>query len=263
MVDLNSDLGESFGAYTMGMDNDVLKYVTSSNIACGWHAGDPLIMDKTVKEALKNGVAIGAHPGYPDLMAFGRRNIDITPAEARTYMLYQVGALSAFAAANGTKLQHIKLHGAFYNTACVKPELADAIVDAIVEFDKDIILLALSGSYILKRGEEKGLRVAHEIFADRAYNVDGTLVNRKLPGAMVHDKDEAIKRIRRMVTEGKVTAIDGTDIDIKVDSICVHGDNPEAVNFVKFIRESLEADGIEVKNINSFIKERGELNEQG
>ena len=259
IVDLNSDLGESFGAYTIGMDSEVLKYVTSSNIACGWHAGDPLIMEKTVKEAIKNVVAIGAHPGYPDLMAFGRRNIDITPAEARAYMLYQLGALSAFATANGTKIQHLKLHGAFYNTACIKPELADAIVDALYEFDKNIILLALSGSYILKRGEEKGLKVAHEVFADRAYNTDGTLVNRKLPGAMVHDKDVAIQRIKRMVTEGKVTAIDGTDIDIKADSICVHGDNPEAVNFVKFIKESLEADGIEIKNIGNFI-ERSALN---
>lgn len=254
IVDLNSDLGESFGAYTMGMDSEIMKYVSSSNIACGWHAGDPLIMNDTVKEAVKNGVAVGAHPGYPDLLAFGRRNIDITPAEAKAYMLYQVGALSAFAKANGTKLQHIKLHGAFYNTACVKADLADAIVDAILEtFGKDIVLLALSGSYILKRGAEKGLRVAHEVFADRAYNVDGTLVSRKLPGSMIHDKDLAIERIKRMVKEGKVTAIDGTDIDIKADSICVHGDNPDAVAFVKNIRENLEADGIEVKSIENFI----------
>ena len=254
IVDLNSDLGESFGAYTIGMDSEVMKYVTSSNIACGWHAGDPLIMNDTVKEAVKNSVAIGAHPGYPDLLAFGRRNIDITPAEAKAYMLYQVGALSAFGKAHGIKLQHIKLHGAFYNTACVKPELADAIVEAILEtFGRDIILRALSGSYILKRGAEKGLRVAHEVFADRAYNVDGTLVSRKLPGSMIHDKDLAIERIKRMVKEGKVTAIDGTDIDIKADSICVHGDNPDAVAFVKNIRENLEADGIEVKSIENFI----------
>lgn len=254
IVDLNSDLGESFGAYTIGLDSEVLKYVTSANVACGWHAGDPMIMDKTVKLAVENGVAIGAHPGYPDLMGFGRRNMDVTPNEARNYMLYQLGALSAFAKAHGTKLQHMKLHGAFYNTACVKKELADAIVDAILEVDKDIIVMALSGSYLLQRAEEKGLKVAHEVFADRAYNIDGTLVNRKLPGAMVHDRDVAIQRIKRMVLEGKVTAIDGTDIDIKADSICVHGDNPEAVNFVKFIKESLEAEGIEVKNIGSFIE---------
>lgn len=258
VVDLNSDLGESFGTYTIGLDSEVLKYVTSANVACGWHAGDPLIMDKTVKLAVENGVAVGAHPGYPDLIAFGRRNIDITPNEARNYMLYQLGALGAFAAAHGTKLQHLKLHGAFYNTVCVKKDLADAIVDAILEVNKDIIVMALSGSYLLQRAEEKGLKAAHEVFADRAYNVDGTLVNRRLSGAMIHDKEIAIQRIKRMVLEGKVTAIDGTDIDIKADSICVHGDNPEAVNFVKFIRESLEAEGVQVKNIGSFI-EKGAL----
>ena len=254
IVDLNSDLGESFGAYTIGMDSDVMKHVTSANIACGWHAGDPLIMNSTVAEALKNGVAVGAHPGYPDLIAFGRRNIDITPAEAKAYMLYQVGALEAFARANGVKLQHIKLHGAFYNTACVKPDLAEAIVEVIENtYGKEIILMALSGSYLLKKADEKGLRVAHEVFADRAYNTDGTLVNRKLPGSMIHDRNLAIQRIKRMVSEGKVTAIDGTDINIKADSICVHGDNPEAVNFVKYIRESLESDGIKVRSIGSFI----------
>lgn len=253
IVDLNSDLGESFGAYTIGLDSEVLKYVTSANVACGWHAGDPLIMDKTVQLALENNVAVGAHPGYPDLMAFGRRNIDITPSEARNYMLYQLGALTAIAASRGLKLQHMKLHGAFYNTACIKKELADAIVDAILDVDKNLIVMALSGSYLLQRAEEKGLRVAHEVFADRAYNIDGTLVNRKLPGAMVHDKDIAIQRIKRMVLEGKVVAIDGTDIDIKADSICVHGDNPEAVDFVKFIRESLESEGVKVANIGSFI----------
>lgn len=252
-VDLNSDLGESFGAYTLGMDSEVLQYVTSANVACGWHAGDPLIINKTIMEAVKNGVAVGAHPSYPDLMAFGRRNMDITPEEARAYILYQVGALRAFTKAIGTNLQHIKLHGAFYNTSCVKPELANAIVDTICEYDKNIILIALSGSYILKRAEEKGLKVAHEVFADRAYNPDGTLVNRRLPGSMIHDRDIAIIRIKRMVLEGKVTAIDGTDIDIKADSICVHGDNPDAVDFVKNIRGSLEAEGIKVKNLGSFL----------
>lgn len=252
MVDLNSDLGESFGAYTLGLDEQVLAHVSSANIACGWHAGDPMIMDKTVKLALQNEVAIGAHPGYPDLMAFGRRNLDITPEEARNYMLYQLGALSAFAAAHGAKLQHMKLHGAFYNTACVKKELADALVDALYEVDRDIILMALSGSYILQRAEEKGLRTAHEVFADRGYNADGTLVNRKLPGAMIHDPDVALERILRMVCEGKLTAVDGTEISLRADSICVHGDNPQAVNFVKFIKENLVAKGITIAPVGSF-----------
>lgn len=253
IVDLNSDIGESFGNYVLGLDEEVIKHVSSVNIACGWHAGDPLIMENTVKEAVKNGVAIGAHPGYPDLMGFGRRKMDVTPQEARAYMIYQLGALNAFAQANGTKLQHMKLHGAFYNTASIEPELAEAVIDGILDVDKDIILLALSGTYIAKRAKEKGLRVAQEVFADRAYNVDGTLVNRRLPGAVIHDQDEAIKRIKMMVLEGKITAINGEEIDIKADSICVHGDNPEAVNFVKFIRESLVAEGVQVKNLNEFI----------
>ena len=253
IVDLNSDLGESFGAYVLGLDEEVIRHVSSVNIACGWHAGDPLIMDETVRQAVSNGVAIGAHPGYPDLMGFGRRNLDISPKEARAYMIYQLGALSAFAAAHNVKLQHMKLHGAFYNTASVNPELAEAVINGILDVDKDIILLALSGTYIAKRAQEKGLRVAQEVFADRAYNPDGTLVNRRLAGAVIHDQEEAIRRIKKMVLEGKVTAIDGQEIDITADSICVHGDNPEAVNFVKFIRESLIAEGVEIKNLREFI----------
>lgn len=253
IVDLNSDIGESFGTYVLGMDEEVIKYVSSVNIACGWHAGDPLIMENTIKLAKENGVAIGAHPGYPDLLGFGRRNMDITPKEARAYMIYQLGALSGFAAAHGLKVQHIKLHGAFYNTASVKPELAEEVINGILDVDKDIILLALSGSYIAKRAQEKGLRVAQEVFADRAYNADGTLVSRRLPGAVIHDHEEAISRVKKMILEGKVTTIDGKEIDITADSICVHGDNPEAVNFVKKIRESLLAEGIQIKNLNEFI----------
>ena len=253
IVDLNSDIGESFGSYVLGLDEDVIKYVTSVNIACGWHAGDPLIMEQTLREAIKNNIAVGAHPGYPDLMGFGRRNMDISPKEARAYMIYQLGALSGFASANGIKIQHMKLHGAFYNTASIKPELAEEIINGILDVDKDIILLALSGTYIAKRAQEKGLRVAQEVFADRAYNSDLTLVNRKLPGAIIHDKELAISRIKKMVLEGKVETIDGKEIDIAADSICVHGDNPEAVNFVKHIRASLISEGIEVKSLREFI----------
>lgn len=253
IVDLNSDIGESFGSYVLGLDQDVIKHVTSVNIACGWHAGDPLIMEQTLREAIKNNVAVGAHPGYPDLMGFGRRNMDISPKEARAYMIYQLGALMGFASANGIKLQHMKLHGAFYNTASIKPELAEEVINGILDVDKDIILLALSGTYIAKRAQEKGLRVAQEVFADRAYNSDLTLVNRKLPGAVIHDQDLAISRIKKMVLEGKVDTIDGQEIDIVADSICVHGDNPEAVNFVKSIRESLILEGIKVKSLREFI----------
>lgn len=253
VVDLNSDIGEGYGAYVMGLDEEVIKHVTSVNLACGWHAGDPLIMEKTVKEAVANNVAVGAHPGYPDLMGFGRRNLDVTPSEARAYMIYQLGALSAFAAAHGEKIQHVKLHGAFYNTACVKPELAEEVISGILDVDKNIILLALSGSYIAKRAKERGLRVAQEVFADRAYNSDGTLVSRKLPGAVIHDKNVAIERIKKMVLEGKVVAADGSEIEIVADSICVHGDNPEAVEFVRVIRENLISEGIEVKSLREFL----------
>lgn len=252
-VDLNSDVGESFGSYKLGLDEEVLKYVTSANIACGWHAGDPLIMEHTVKMAVERNLGIGAHPGYPDLLGFGRRNIDITPKEAKVYMLYQLGALHAFAQAAGAKIQHVKLHGAFYNTTSAKPELAEEIINGILEFDKSIILLALSGSHIAKRAAEKGLKVAQEVFADRAYNADGTLVSRKLPGSVIHDKNEAIARVKKMVLEGKVISNDGKDVPIAADSICVHGDNPEAVNFVSQIRNSLEAENIILKPLNEFI----------
>ena len=253
IVDLNSDIGESFGSYVLGLDEEVIKYVSSVNIACGWHAGDPLIMENTVREAVKNNVDIGAHPGYPDLLGFGRRNMDISAKEARAYMIYQLGALSGFAAANKIKIQHMKLHGAFYNTASINQELAEAIINGILDVDKDIILLALSGTYIARRAKEKGLRVAQEVFADRAYNSDLTLVNRKLPGSVIHDQDLAISRIKKMALQGKVDTIDGQEIDIVADSICVHGDNPEAVNFVKHIRESLISEGIEVKALKHFI----------
>lgn len=253
IVDLNSDLGEGFGNYKMGMDEEIIKHVTSVNIACGWHAGDPLIMDNTVKEALSQGVAVGAHPSYPDLLGFGRRNMDVKPHEAKAYLLYQLGALQAFAQANGSKLQHMKLHGAFYNTVSNIPELADAVIDAVLEYDEELIIMALSGSYIARRAKERGARVSQEVFADRAYNDDGSLVSRSLEGAVITDEDLAIERTKKMVLEGKVTTINGKEMDIVADSICVHGDNPEAIKFVQKIRENLEAEGIEIKNVGSFV----------
>lgn len=252
-VDLNSDVGESFGAYKLGLDEEVLKHVSSVNIACGWHAGDPLVMEKTIALAKENKLGIGAHPGYPDLMGFGRRNMDITAKEARAYVIYQVGALTEFAKASGVKLQHVKLHGAFYNMISANAKLAEEVAKAIYDADKGLIVMALAGSELVKASKELGLKVAEEVFADRAYNSDGSLVSRKLPGSVIHDKDIAIERVKRMVMEGKVTAIDGKDININADSICVHGDNPEAVAFVKLIRERLEADGIKIKSIGEYI----------
>lgn len=253
IVDLNSDIGEGFGAYTMGLDEEIIKHVTSINVACGWHAGDPLIMDKTAENAKRENVGLGAHPSYPDLLGFGRRKMDITQEEARAYMLYQLGALSAFAKANDMKIQHMKLHGAFYNNASGDDKLADGVIKGIMDYDKDIIILALSGSGFAKRAKEMGARVAEEVFADRAYNEDGTLVNRRLPGAVIHDEEEAIRRIKQMVFDKEITAITGKVIPIKADSICVHGDNPEAVNFVAKIRETLEKEGVEIKALREFI----------
>lgn len=253
-VDLNSDIGEGFGSYKLGMDEEIMKHVTSVNLACGWHAGDSLIMDQTIKNAKSLSVAVGAHPGYPDLLGFGRRKMVITPEEARTYMLYQLGALDAFAKANRSSLQHMKLHGGFYNDAANNKELADAVLDGIEQYNKEIIVMILSGSYMAQEAKRRGLKVAEEVFADRGYNPDGSLVNRKLPGAFVKDPEEAIARVIKMVKEKKVTAVNGEEISINADSICVHGDNPKAIEFVAKIRESLIAAGIEVKSLYEFIK---------
>ena len=253
-VDLNADLGESFGAYTIGMDEEVLKFITSANVACGAHAGDPLVMAKTAALCAKTGTAMGAHPGYPDLMGFGRRNLNVTPAEAKAYIQYQVGALSAFAKANGLKLQHVKPHGAFYNMAAVNDKLAEAICEGIYEIDPELLHFGLAGSAHIRAAKKIGLRAASEVFADRGYMEDGTLVPRSQPGAMIHDRDEAIARTVRMVKEGTVVAVTGKVIPIEAHSICVHGDNPDAIGFVARIREALEKEGIEVANIASVLE---------
>ena len=252
-VDLNSDLGESFGAYTIGLDSEVIAHVSSANVACGYHAGDPLVMDRTVAAAAAAGVAVGAHPGYPDLMGFGRRNMVCSPKEAKAYVQYQLGALMAFTAAHGIKLQHCKPHGALYNMAAKDMDLSMAIAEAVASVDCDIILLGLAGSKLLEAGRQAGLRVASEVFADRAYQADGTLVPRSRPGAVIHDKDEAIARTIRMVTEGKVTAVTGEEVSIQADSICVHGDNPSAVEFVKNIRAALEAREVSIVHIREIV----------
>lgn len=245
-VDLNSDLGESFGRYTLGMDADILPLVSSANVACGYHASDPLVMNKTIAMAKEAGVRVGAHPGFPDLMGFGRRNMDVSPAEAKAYTLYQLGALDAFCKAHGVKMQHVKPHGAMYNMAGKDYALSKAICEAIYEYDKDLIVMALSGGELVHAAENMGLKVAREVFADRAYEEDGSLVNRRKEGAMITDENEAIARVVRMIKEQKVTAITGKDIPIKADSVCVHGDGVKALAFVKKIRETLTAEGVEI-----------------
>ena len=252
-VDLNADLGESFGAYTIGMDSEVLRYITSANVACGFHAGDPVVMQKTVALAQGCGTAVGAHPGYPDLMGFGRRNMKISPDEAKAYIKYQVGALTAFTKAAGIKLQHVKPHGAFYNMAAVDAKLAEAICRGIYEVDPELIVLGLAGSEHIKAAQAVGLRAASEVFADRGYMDDGTLVPRSMPGAMIHDRALAIERTVRMVKEGCVETITGKIIPIQADSICVHGDNPDAIGFTSRIRAALEAEGVAIANITQVL----------
>ena len=245
-IDLNCDLGESFGNYKIGMDEEVIPLISSANIACGFHASDPVVMSRTVRLAKENGVSIGAHPGLPDIMGFGRRNMDIKPQEAKAYVQYQIGALSAFCKAQGVPLVHVKPHGALYNMAGRDYKLAKAICEGIFEVDSKLILLALSGSQMIKAAEDVGLRAASEVFADRAYEEDGSLVSRSKPGAVITDEAEAIKRVVRMAKEGKVTSITGKDIAIKADSVCVHGDNANALRLVRKIRSSLTDSGIRI-----------------
>lgn len=252
-VDLNCDLGESFGNYTIGCDEKVIPFISSANVACGFHASDPIVMDKTVEMARKYGVSVGAHPGLPDLMGFGRRKMDIAPLEAKTMVQYQIGALSAFCRAHNIKMSHVKPHGALYNMAGKNLELAFAICEGIREVNPNLILLALSGSKMIEAAKMTGLRYASEVFADRAYKDDGSLVDRKNNGAVITDEDEALKRVVRMIKEGRVRSINGNDIEIEAQSICVHGDGIKALEFVKKIRQNLEQENIEILSLDKWI----------
>ena len=252
-VDLNSDLGESFGRYTLGMDDKIIPLITSANVACGYHASDPVVMEKTIALAKEAGIRVGAHPGFPDLMGFGRRNMNVSPAEAKAYTLYQLGALDGFCRAAGVKLQHVKPHGAFYNMAAKDYKLSVAICEAIKNFDKDLIVLALSGGELAKAAKAMGLRTALEVFADRGYEEDGTLVDRRKEGAMITDEQEAIDRVIRMVKEKKVTAVTGRDISIQADSVCVHGDGVKALAFVEKIRAALQKEEIQICSLDEIV----------
>ena len=252
-VDLNSDLGESFGRYTLGSDDKIIPLITSANVACGYHASDPVVMEKTVARAKEAGIRVGAHPGFPDLMGFGRRNMNVSGPEAKAYTLYQLGALYGFCKAQGMTLQHVKPHGAFYNMAAKDYALSKAICEAIYEFDKNLIVLPLSGGELSRAALNMGLRTAQEVFADRAYEEDGTLVDRRKEGAMITDEDEAITRVIRMVKEKKVTAITGKDIPIEADSVCVHGDGAKALAFVERIRKTLTEEGITICSLDEIV----------
>ena len=256
MIDINSDVGESFGSYKLGKDEEVFPLVSSVNIACGFHAGDPHVMRKTIALARKHGVAPGAHPGFPDLLGFGRRNMDASLDEIRDYVAYQTGALQAFAAKEGLKLQHVKPHGALYNMASRNLGMWDAMAEVVSQLDKDLILVAMAGPERQKLesvGLKHGIRVAFEFFADRAYNQDGSLVSRKENGAVIHDQQAVADRVLRLVKERNVIARDGTTISLAADTICVHGDNPEALKLIGKVREVLTAAGVAIGPMGKFL----------
>lgn len=253
-VDLNCDLGESFGNFKIGFDQEVMPYITSANIACGFHAGDPIVMANTVKLARQHNVAVGAHPGFPDLLGFGRREMRLTKEEVTNYIIYQVGALQAFAKAAGVELQHVKPHGALYNMVMKDTVIAKAIVEAIDTVDSRLIVFAVAESELAKAASKAGLRVACEVFADRAYNSDGNLVSRTVAGAVIKDARIVAERAVRMVKEKRVTAMDGKTVESgEVHTICVHGDNLEAVALVKALRKGLEKAGVEVVSVGKFL----------
>jgi UPF0271 protein len=245
-IDLNSDVGESFGPWTMGADADVMRSITSANVACGYHAGDPAVMRATVRLARDAGVAVGAHPGFHDLAGFGRREIRMSPADVEGMVLYQIGALAAIAAAEGVRLAHVKAHGALYNMAARDRALADAIARAVRAFDRSLILFGLPGSELLRAGEGAGLQVASEGFADRAYDGDGSLAPRSEAGSVITDSVELVRRSLLMLREGRVVARDGTELSVRVDTLCTHGDTPGAGELTRALREGLRREGVTV-----------------
>ena len=245
-VDLNCDMGESFGAWSTGADAEVLEHVTSANIACGFHAGDPAVMHRTVAAALGRGVAVGAHPSLPDLQGFGRRSMGITPDEAYDLVLYQIGALAGFCRARGGRLSHVKAHGALYNMAAKDAALADAIATATRDFDASLVLFGLAGGELVRAGRKAGLRVANEVFADRTYQPDGSLTPRNKPHAMIHDLPMALGQVERMMRDGTVLALDGSEVAVEPETICVHGDEPGAATFARELRALLDRIGVSV-----------------
>ncbi len=255
-IDLNCDMGESFGAYQIGMDAAVMPHITSANIACGWHAGDPNVMDRTVDMAAGQGVGIGAHPGYPDLIGFGRRNMDCNPSDIRQYLIYQIGALQAFCNAHNVDMQHVKPHGALYLTAVIDEAVARAVAEAIVSVNPDLFYVALAGekgAIMTRIGREVGLKVVYEAFPDRAYTPEGNLVSRKVPGAVIQSPEEVSQRALKMAADGQVVAADGTVVDIDAQTLCVHGDTPTAVELVKGIRRTLEDAGLKVNPMGQLF----------
>nr|WP_263771832.1 5-oxoprolinase subunit PxpA [Propionivibrio soli] len=249
MLNLNSDLGESFGPWKMGSDAAMLRIVNSANVACGFHAGDPSVMLQTAGLAKENGVSIGAHPGYPDLQGFGRRRMDMPLGELEAMLIYQIGALDACARAQGVRVTHVKPHGALSNVACAERKVADAVARAVRRLDPSLILLAPAASELIAAGREQGLPVVEEIFADRAYLDDGNLVPRSQPGAMIHGAEASLQHVMRMVEEQALISITGKRIPVNPQSICVHGDNADAVATAQVVREGLIKAGYSLVSI--------------
>jgi UPF0271 protein len=249
-IDLNSDVGESFGRWTLGDDNAMFASVSSANVACGFHAGDPSVIRRTCREAAAAGVVIGAHVGYRDLAGFGRRFLDISPGELADDVVYQIGALQALAAAEKTKVRYVKPHGGLYNAIVKHTAQAQAVVDAVKSVDPSLPIMGLPGSEVLRLAEQAGLRAVSEAFADRAYNPDGTLVSRSLPGAVLEDPQQVAEHVLRMATESAVRAIDGSVLKIRAESICVHGDSPGAVAMATAVKSVLGEAGV---SIGSFV----------
>ncbi len=243
IINLNADLGESFGAWTMGDDAALLQVIGSASIACGFHAGDPLVMRETVRLAVAHGVSLGAHPAFPDLQGFGRRVMQLSPKELEANILYQVGALQAMAVAEGARVRHVKPHGALSNMACADAAVATTVARAVRCLDRDLILLAPALSALERAGEAAGLRVAREVFADRSYQADGQLTPRSQPGAVLHSAQDCVEHVLRMLDAGGIVTADGRRLPTPIDSICVHGDRPDAVASAQQIRRALEAAG--------------------
>jgi UPF0271 protein len=255
-IDLNCDLGEGFGIYTAGFDGEVMPHITSANVACGWHAGAPVVMQATVEMALKCNIMVGAHPGYPDLMGFGRREMNCSPKELESYILYQVGALQAFCRSRNLKMQHVKPHGALYHAVLAEPELGGALARAVQKADPELILLTLSGpkgNTMAEICQDLDLRVAREAFPDRAYNSDGTLVARNLPGAVLEDPEEVAARALSMARDKIALTPEGESVRIEAHTLCVHGDSPAAVASARAIRRILEENNIRLVSLQQLL----------
>ena len=253
-IDLNSDLGEGFGAFRVGSDDELFPFISSANVACGFHGGDPRMMSRTVDQARKFDVAIGAHPGFPDLVGFGRRNIAASTEEIRTDVLYQIGAMAAITRAQGAALRHVKAHGALYNMAVKDPVVAEAVALAVRQFDADLHFFAIPGSALEAAGVTAGLTVVREAFADRAYHADGSLVSRSIPGAVIEDAELVATRVHRLVEEGVIETIEGDMLKLEADTICIHSDTATAVPIVRAIHARFATAGIDVRPAH-FIAE--------